>query len=329
MGSMALRSKADKTISLTRAEIADLCSHGLDKARETVLHLGYSYNVKDDARFTELKLVDDMLKDGRLIVESKKPSSPTSPSHVAFSSNKFAPLSASMDQDDLLANMRSAIAEVLAEKLQPALDAALKDHLRHVNVKLTNLSEENKALNLRVAELERTINSNKVAVQVGPQVDMFQEFERRQAKQYNLTFMGVDKEDGENVLQKCNDIISEKLELQGEELASARRLTYAAVVSGENTGSRKGAPIIVVKCKSAEQKTKILRARRKLGEKKSGIFINYDLTPYQRQIVRELMPKCKEAREQGKRAAFIEHRLIIDGQEVSVQPPKGTQTVVA
>jgi exosome complex exonuclease DIS3/RRP44 len=121
----------------------------------------------------------------------------------------------------------------------------------------------------------------------------------------NVVIVGLPEADNISVHAAVDKIFTEKLDLP--ELAfEARRL-------GKKVGQ--GSRPILVQFPDSRSKVSAMKKRSQL--KGSNVFMNDDLTPFQKRNNKILLERMKKAREEGKKSYIYKGRLFVDGSSVA------------
>ena len=177
------------------------------------------------------------------------------------------------------------------DKKIEGINSLLQEQAGRFQTEIENVVKENKVLKDKVDRLESKID----------------DLEGR-SRRKNVVFHGIPNQKGvSETWQDCEDavksVLREDMDIQGDiEIDRAHRLK----------GSKNPQPIIVAFSKAKDREL-VLAGRRKLREKKSGIFVNEDFTTRVREVRRKLLPFLKEAKDAGKRASLRFDSLHIDG----------------
>lgn len=137
------------------------------------------------------------------------------------------------------------------------------------------------------------------------------EIQQREVRRNNIIIAGLDQEiENENQLEVTSEFLQTKLSINSLQPIRARRLG--------RTQERKKR-LMLVTMASFNDKREVMKAKSKL--KGSGIYINDDLTPSQRQHRNKLLQMCRAARSDGKQAFIRGPKIIVEGAELDSYPP--------
>lgn len=172
---------------------------------------------------------------------------------------------------------------------------ALKEEVRDLRDEVTGLKRvnddmlnENDELKAKLENLERVTD----------------DLEGR-SRRSNLLFHGLprlDNESNEECEARIKELLTDALEMADDvQFDRVHRLN-----------SSKKSPIIV-RCTFYRQKVAILKAKQKLKDGYSGIFIGEDFTQRVREVRRNLVPHLKKAKDAGKRATMVFDYLVVEG----------------
>ena len=132
------------------------------------------------------------------------------------------------------------------------------------------------------------------------------ESHERELRRNNIIISGLqDRKGGESTVETVNKLLAEKLNVEVP-VVEARRIGRA-----NDRGNRS----ILVRLPDHNAKTSIMRKRSQL--KGTRIFINDDLTPFQKKNLNVLLEKMRNAKKDGKTAFITKGNLIIDDTKVA------------
>ena len=165
----------------------------------------------------------------------------------------------------------------------------LKDEVTNLKRVNDDLLNENEALKSKIENLECITD----------------DLEGR-SRRNNILFYGMtrrsDTETSEECESRIQEILTDQLEI-GEDVQFDRV---------HRVGKSRNSPIIA-RCTLYKQKLMIMKAKRKLKDNNTGIFIGDDFTQRVRDIRKRLTPYLKKAREEGKQATIVFDYILING----------------
>ena len=187
--------------------------------------------------------------------------------------------------------------DVKISELQKSLEYTHREN-DDMKDSLSLLKTENKKLvgELTSLRVENDENKSRVIV-LGNKIDSIDDRDRRN----NLIITGIEETDPENNEQchkKTLQFLKEKVKVPEIEIVSAHRI-------GRMHNKNRD---IMVRFKNTDERNAVFRRKRNLkGER---IYIREDFCKETQEIRKELFPKLKEARQQGKNA-FINYRELV------------------
>jgi hypothetical protein len=203
-----------------------------------------------------------------------------------------------------LVDVQATLATVVSQM------AVKSDEMVAQNVAIEDLKREVASLHARLnaSQSNRAPSSLSLSQQVT-------EVQERESRKLNLRVDGLAEGDGETqeqLLCKVEDLLKTKIRvnLPKGAVVSVRRQGGRKPLAGAGT-SRQRPSTVVVQVDSLATKQVILKGKKNLGGRASQLAVNEDLTQMQRDNIRDLLPKMKEARAAGKYAFFRGDELVV------------------
>ena len=207
---------------------------------------------------------------------------------------KFSKEKAASDSDNTRDD-QNAIARLIKEfeAIRKDIDD-LKESVRELTNKKNSISEPSE-------ESASTTNATLKSQQ------RILELHDRELRRNNIVVVGISEDEALNPQSSVEKIFAEKLE-ENVSVVEARRL-------GKKSPNNQGPRPILVRLPDYKSKVSLMRKRGKL--KGTRIFINDDLTPFQKKNLSTIVQKMKDAKKDGKSAFIARGSLVIEGHKVA------------
>ena len=221
-----------------------------------------------------------------------------------------------------LQQMCSGSADTVATLLQSALQQ-LADMKKDFEFRFKQQQNEIAALRQQLKEVAADQRKHQ---QVQETTLSAEETARQEDIKLNIIVHGIPQSDSETK-DDVQDMVEELLKAQLQVPSVANRIksvvrmpkrSYAAAVRNAEPAAPAHKPRPVLEtCASLQDKLEVLKAKRQLKGLDVHVSIDTQLTPWQQQYRRQLLPRLQAARSARQHAVFrFGHRLFVEGKEV-------------
>ena len=207
-----------------------------------------------------------------------------------FSSNSKDMADAFARQERAIMDSEERVKEAMSERI-----AELEEKMTKIESAHDNLAAQNAELSRKIEELER----KNLAIE-------------RDAKRLNIVISGLEFKNQSEGFQKAKETI--------ESLTESR-----ITVQGVRTVFTKNGNKIVATCNNTEEKSVIMRAKKRLAETgRTNVFINSDMPKEDREAEWKFRNLVKQLRNEGKNVTVERGGAKVDGKWLKFERGSGT-----